>query len=108
MFGRLSNTTRVFRRADALKRCGLTSTGLRTGIVLDSGPKGDFRVEVFERITVNPKQCGGRPCIRGMRIRVSDVLELLADGMTGDQILDEHPDLEIEDIQACLRSPAST
>lgn len=59
--------------------------------------------QVFERITVNPKQCGGRPCIRGMRIRVSDVLELLADGMTPDQIIQEHPDLEIEDIQACLR-----
>ena len=59
--------------------------------------------EVFERITVNPKQCGGRPCVRGMRIRVSDVLELLADGMTPEQILDEHPDLELADIQSCLR-----
>ena len=59
--------------------------------------------DVFERITVNPRQCGGRPCIRGMRIQVSDVLELLADGMTPEQILDEHPDLEIEDIHACLR-----
>jgi uncharacterized protein (DUF433 family) len=60
-------------------------------------------VQVFERITVNPQQCGGRPCIRGMRIRVSDVLELLADGMSPEQILHEHPDLELEDIQACLR-----
>lgn len=59
--------------------------------------------EVSERITVNPRQCGGRPCVRGMRIRVSDVLELLADGMTSEQILDEHPDLELEDIHACLR-----
>ncbi len=59
--------------------------------------------EVFERITVNPQQCGGRPCIRGMRIRVSDVLELLADGMSPERILDEHPDLELEDIHACLR-----
>ena len=41
--------------------------------------------------------------MRGMRMRVSDVLELLADGMTADQILDEHPDIELEDIQACLR-----
>jgi uncharacterized protein (DUF433 family) len=60
-------------------------------------------VQVFERITVNPQQCGGRPCIRGMRMRVSDVLELLADGMSPDQIISEHPDLELEDIQACLR-----
>ena len=60
-------------------------------------------VQVFERITVNPQQCGGRPCIRGMRMRVSDVLELLADGMSPEQIIAEHPDLELEDIQACLR-----
>jgi len=60
-------------------------------------------VQVFDRITVNPQQCGGRPCIRGMRIRVSDVLELLADKMTPEQIIEEHPDLELEDIQACLR-----
>ena len=59
--------------------------------------------DLMERITVNPRQCGGRPCIRGMRIRVSDVLELLASGMTAKQILKEHPDLELEDIQACLR-----
>lgn len=56
-----------------------------------------------DRITVNPKQCGGRPCVRGMRIRVSDVLELLAAGMTPRRIVAEHPDLELEDIRACLR-----
>lgn len=59
--------------------------------------------ELEERITVNPKQCGGRPCIRGMRIRVSDVLDLLAAGLSREEILDEHPDLEPEDIEACLR-----
>jgi uncharacterized protein (DUF433 family) len=59
--------------------------------------------QIFDRITVNPQQCGGRPCVRGMRIRVSDVLELLAEGMTPEHILDEHPDLELEDIHACLR-----
>jgi uncharacterized protein (DUF433 family) len=56
-----------------------------------------------ERITVDPEQCGGRPCIRGMRIRVSDVLDLLANGLTPEQIIKELPDLEIEDIRACLR-----
>ena len=56
-----------------------------------------------DRITVNPKQCGGRPCIRGMRIRVTDVLDLLAADLTTEQILTEHPDLESEDIRACLR-----
>lgn len=55
-----------------------------------------------ERITVNPAQCGGRPCIRGMRIRVTDVLQLLANGLTAQQVLEELPDLESEDIQACL------
>ena len=57
----------------------------------------------LERITVKPKQCGGRPCIRGMRIRVTDVLDLLAAGLTIEQILAEHPELESEDIRACLR-----
>lgn len=53
------------------------------------------------RITVNLKQCGGRPCVRGMRIRVSDVLDLFAAGLTADQILEEMPDLEAEDLRAC-------
>jgi uncharacterized protein (DUF433 family) len=58
---------------------------------------------IDERITVDPEQCGGRPCVRGMRIRVSDVLDLLANGLTPQQVLDELPDLELEDIHACLR-----
>ena len=56
-----------------------------------------------ERITVDPEQCGGRPCIRGMRIRVTDVLDLLASGQTADEVLRELPDLEPGDVQACLR-----
>ncbi len=58
--------------------------------------------EILNRITVNPEQCGGRPCIRGMRIRVSDVLELFAAGLTSKQILEEMPDLEPDDLKACL------
>ena len=54
------------------------------------------------RITYNPKQCGGKPCIRGMRIRVIDVLELLENGLSRQEILEELPDLELEDIQACI------
>lgn len=57
---------------------------------------------LLERITINPKQCGGRPCIRGMRIRVSDVLDLLASALSFEQILEEMPDLEIDDIKAAL------
>lgn len=57
---------------------------------------------LLERITVNPQQCGGRPCVRGMRIRVVDVLDLLAAGLDTAQILDEMPDLEADDVKACL------
>lgn len=56
-----------------------------------------------ERITINPKQCGGRPCIRGMRIRVSDVLDLFASGLSAEEILEEMPDLEREDLHAALQ-----
>ena len=58
------------------------------------------------RITINPKQCGGLPCIRGMRIRVVDVLNLLAAGLNTEQILQEMPDLEIEDLHASLQYAA--
>ena len=54
------------------------------------------------RITHNPAQCGGKPCIRGMRIRVSDVLDLYAAGLSSEQILAELPDLEAEDLPAAL------
>ncbi len=62
--------------------------------------------EVFERITVNPDQLGGRPCIRGLRVRVSDVLDLLASGLTTDEVLEELPYLVREDIDAALRYAA--
>lgn len=55
-----------------------------------------------QRITVNPEQCGGRPCVRGMRIRVCDVLDLLAAGLSAADVLAELPDLEPDDIVACL------
>ncbi len=54
------------------------------------------------RITTHPRQCGGRPCIRGMRIRVADILEMFAEGVSAEEILSDFPDLEAEDIQACL------
>jgi uncharacterized protein (DUF433 family) len=59
--------------------------------------------DLLDRITVNSEQCGGRPCIRGMRIRVVDVLDLLASGLTPAQVLVELPDLEPDDITAALR-----
>ena len=57
---------------------------------------------LLTRITQTPGQCGGRPCIRGMRIRVSDILEMLAENVSVQEILEDFPDLELEDIQACL------
>lgn len=59
--------------------------------------------QLLDRITVDPNQCGGRPCIRGMRIRVVDVLDLLAAGVSIPQILEDYPDLVAEDVSASLR-----
>ncbi|MEI7695680.1 MAG: DUF433 domain-containing protein [Chlorobium sp.] len=56
-----------------------------------------------KRITINTEQCGGRPCIRGLRIRVIDILDLLANGLSHTEILEELPDLEKEDILAALK-----
>lgn len=60
-----------------------------------------------ERITTDALQCGGRPCIRGTRIRVIDVPGLLASGLTQEQVLQELPDLEPEDIEAALKYAGS-
>ena len=59
--------------------------------------------DLLDRITVEPDKCGGRPCIRGMRIRVIDVLDLLASGLSAEDVLEELPDLEREDVIAALR-----
>jgi len=59
-----------------------------------------------DRITVDPDQCGGRPCVRGMRIRVTDVLDLYSAGLTASRILEEMPDLEEADLKACLQYAA--
>ena len=61
----------------------------------------------MSRITFDPAQCGGRPCIRGMRIRVKDVLELLAAGVTELEILTEYPYLEQDDIRTCVAFAAA-
>lgn len=57
---------------------------------------------LLDRVTVNPEQCGGRTCIRGMRIRVSDALDLLAAGLSISQITQELPDLEPDDVKASI------
>ena len=63
-------------------------------------------MDLSKRITTNPEQCGGRPCVRGMRIRVTDVLDLFAAGVSAEQILEEMPDVEAGDLQACLQFAA--
>ena len=60
----------------------------------------------LSRITSDPDRCGGRPCIRGLRIRVTDVLALLAAGASREEILADYPDLEPEDVTAALRYAA--
>jgi uncharacterized protein (DUF433 family) len=58
--------------------------------------------ERLQRITIEAGKCGGRPCIRGLRMRVSDILELLSAGASFDEILKDYPFLEREDISAAL------
>lgn len=64
------------------------------------------RMSELHRITINPEQCAGRPCIRGLRIRVTDILELLASGASHGEILADYPYLEPEDIIAALEYAA--
>ena len=61
-----------------------------------------FTADLLARVTQNPGQCGGRPCIRNMRIRVADILEMLASDVTAAEILEDFPDLQPDDIRACL------
>ena len=63
-------------------------------------------MSAIDRITIDPAVCGGRPCIRGIRIRVKDVLDLLAAGATREEILADFPYLESEDITAALEFAA--
>jgi uncharacterized protein (DUF433 family) len=62
---------------------------------------------LLSRITFNPGQCGGHACIRGMRIRVKDVLDMLAGGAAAPEILTDFPYLEPDDIRACLEYAAT-
>lgn len=65
-----------------------------------------MNVELLKRITVEPGKCGGRPCIRGLRMRVTDVLQLLSAGASHEEILADYPDLENEDILAAIEYAA--
>ena len=60
------------------------------------------RHEILKRISIDPRVCGGKPCIRGHRIWVSLVLDFLANGSTFEEILDDYPGIAIDDIRACI------
>jgi uncharacterized protein (DUF433 family) len=81
----------------------MLSTDVKKESIIEK--KENTRV-LFERITFESQIMGGKACIRGMRITVSLVLKLLASDMTIEEILEEYPDLELEDIQACLNYAA--
>ena len=81
---------------------GRCTPGVGFGTVGSSVEVQSAMADLLDRITINPNQCGGRPCIRGMRIRVIDVLGLLAAGQSKEEILAEYPYLEADDIAACL------
>ena len=66
-----------------------------------------MRASLLERITVEPGKCGGRPCIRGKRIRVTDILELLANEATIEEIVADHPGLERDDVLVAIAYAAS-
>ena len=71
--------------------------------LISSTGRGTMRgMNLLERITVEPDKCGGRPCIRGLRIRVTDILGMLAEGVSHDEILRDFPYLEPDDIKAAL------
>jgi uncharacterized protein (DUF433 family) len=57
---------------------------------------------LLDRITIEPGKCGGKPCIRGIRIRVTDVLELLAQGVTPQEVVEQYPYLELDDVYASI------
>lgn len=65
------------------------------------------KTELLQRITIEPGQCGGRPCIRGMRIHVQDILDMLAAGTSGEAILHDSPYLERDDIRAAMTYAAA-
>jgi len=62
----------------------------------------ELHMNYRDRITIEPGKRGGKPCIRGLRVTVYDVLEYLASGMTSQEIVDDFPELELDDIHACL------
>ena len=109
--GALRGRIRIAKDFDAPLRSPLAdSLGTASPPTMDDGPEGilpandrlSTRMDYRKIITVEPGKRGGKPCIRGLRITVYEVLEYLASGMTQEQVLHDFPYLTAEDIQACL------
>jgi uncharacterized protein (DUF433 family) len=82
------------------------ATPSEAGSLSSPGRAAAQKAELLTRITIEEGKCGGRPCIRGKRIRVSDLLELLSAGASFDEILEDHPSLERQDILAAIEYAA--
>ena len=79
---------------------------MKEGYTVGQPERINTLASLLDRITINADQSGGRACIRGMRIRVIDILDLFAAGLNAEQILEELPDLDAEDLQAALQYAA--
>ena len=79
---------------------------MKEGYTVGQPERINTLASLLDRITINADQCGGRACIRGMRIRLIDILDLFAAGLNAEQILEELPDLDAEDLQAALQYAA--
>ena len=64
--------------------------------------------ELLARVTVDPKVCTGKPCIRGTRIYIAIILDALAEGLTPEEIIDHYPSLKVEDIRAAVPTPLNS
>lgn len=71
------------------------------------GTPSSMKTTLLQRITIEPGKCGGRPCIRGLRIRVQDILDMLAAGTSEEEILHDYPYLERDDIRAAMAYAAA-
>jgi uncharacterized protein (DUF433 family) len=93
-------SNRRFARPDAAVRSVILK--LSTHIAITRVLEHLFQVKLLERITVEPGKCGGQPCIRGKRMRVTDILELLSHGANHEEILADYSFLERDDILAAI------
>lgn len=101
----MPSTRKESEARERIRRDSIRQPNHRT-LAVAGHPGEVMAVQAFTRITVDPNQMGGMPCIRGLRIPVATVVGMMAEGMTEQEILDAYPDLEREDIREALRFAA--